>query len=135
MKNYSGIDLESDFITFRDQIINKFGEQYYIQSELFFTRAVELAKKGLFNSAIQDGNFALDLVNFANDKDVSIYIIGFLSQLHCDMGKIGKAKAYYELGMKLIDINNEKDMQLFKDLKELIDSESWKENDDTTTDE
>jgi len=135
MNNYADLDLQADFITFRDQIINKFGEHYYIQSDIFFSRAVEMAKMGLFRSAIQDGNFSLELINYSNDLDGIAYIIGFLAQLHCDLGMINKAYAYYELGIKLIDTNDENDVQLFEELKEMIDSESWKENDKGSTDE
>ena len=120
------IDIQADFITFRNQIINKFGEQYFDQAEIFFVRAMKQAEQGLIHSAIADGKFALDLTNYSSDQTGIQYLIGFLSQLHCDIGQISKSKAYYELGVKLLDPKDEDDKRLYKNLKELIDSESWK---------
>ena len=120
------IDIQADFITFRNQIINKFGEQYFDQAELFFVRAMKQAEQGLIHSAIADGKFALDLTNYSSDQKGIQYLIGFLSQLHCDIGQISKSKAYYELGVKLLDPQDEDDKRLYKNLKELIDGESWK---------
>jgi|ERR1035437_1516623 hypothetical protein len=125
------IDLKADFLTFKNQIINKFGQQYFDQAEIFFERAMKQAEQGLIHSAIADGKFALDLTHYSNDQTGIQYLIGFLSQLHCDIGQISISKAYYELGLKLLDTNDrgyEDDKQLFANLKELIDGESWKGN-------
>jgi len=126
------IDIQADFITFRNQIINKFGEQYFDQAEIFFVRAMKQAEQGLIHSAIADGKFALDLTNYSSDQTGIQYLIGFLSQLHCDIGQINKSKAYYELGVKLLDPKDEDDKRLYKNLKELIDGESWKGSIDGT---
>lgn len=128
----NNIDIQADFITFRNQIINKFGEQYFDQAEIFFVRAMKQAEQGLIHSAIADGKFALDLTNYSKDQTGIQYLIGFLSQLHCDIGQINKSKAYYELGVKLLDPKDEDDKRLYKNLKELIDGESWKDSIDGT---
>ena len=123
------IDINSDFHSFKTEIINKFGSHYYDQTEIFFERAMAQAQKGLLHSAIAHGKFALELTQFSNDNTGIIYLLGFLSQLHCDLGQIKKSLAYYDLGIKLldpVDKNYENDGQLFKNLKELIDGESWK---------
>lgn len=123
------INIKADFLTFKNQIVDKFGEQYFEQAEIFFERAMEQAKQGLLHSAIADGKFALELSNYSNDKTGIQFLIGFLSQLHCDLGQISKSKSYYDLGIKLLDREDkdyEDDLQLFKNLKELIDGESWK---------
>jgi tetratricopeptide (TPR) repeat protein len=123
------ININADFLTFKNQIVNKFGEQYFDQAEIFFERAMAQAKQGLLHSAIADGNFALDLSYYSNDKSGIQYLIGFLSQLHCDLGQISKSKAYYELGLKLLDsdaTDYEDDKEMYRKLKELIDGESWK---------
>ncbi len=63
-------------------------------------------------------------------KSYEEFVIGFLSPLHCDLGQISKSKAYYELGLKLLDPESkeyEDDKKMYKDLKEMIDGESWKE--------
>ncbi len=128
----NNIDIQADFITFKNQIINKFGEQYFDQAEIFFVRAMKQAEQGLIHSAIADGKFALDLTNYSSDQTGIQYLIGFLSQLHCDIGQINKSKAYYELGVKLLDPKDEDDKRLYKNLKELIDGESWKGSIDGT---
>lgn len=123
------IDITADFLTLRNQIVEKFGEQYCDQVEIFFERAMAQAKQGLLHSAISEGRFALDLSYYSNDKSGIQYLIGFLSQLHCDLGQISKSKAYYELGLKLLDpetLDYEDDKEMYRKLKELIDGESWK---------
>ncbi len=123
------IDLKSDFLTFKTQITQKFGEQYFEQVDLFFQRATTQAEHGLFLSALADGKFALELSNFSSDRSNIHYLIGFLSQLHCDLGQIANSNAYYELGLKLLDPDSpsyEDDKELFRNLKELIDGERWK---------
>jgi tetratricopeptide (TPR) repeat protein len=125
------ININADFLTFKNQIVEKFGEQYFDQAEIFFERAMAQAKQGLLHSAISDGKFALDLSYYSNDKSGIQYLIGFLSQLHCDLGQISKSKAYYELGLKLLDseaTDYEDDKEMYRKLKELIDGESWKGN-------
>jgi hypothetical protein len=124
------INIKSDFLTFKNEIVEKFGNQYFEQTELFFERGVELANQGLTKSAIADVNFALNLIEYSNDKLGIHYLIGFLSQLHCDLGEISKAKSYYELGLKLLDKEDSdyhSDLDLYQRLKENIDSEGWKE--------
>jgi len=123
------INLQADFYNFRNQIVEKFGEQYFVQAEIFFERAIVQAKQGFLQSAISDGKFALELSNYSNDKSGIQYLIGFLSQLHCDLGQISKSTAYYELGLKLLDSeakDYEDDKEMYRKLKELIDGESWK---------
>lgn len=79
------ININADFLTFKNQIVEKFGEHYFDQAEIFFERAMAQAKQGLLHSAISDGKFALDLSYYSNDKSGIQYLIGFLSQLHCDL--------------------------------------------------
>ncbi len=129
--NFEEIDINTDFYTFKNQIIEKFGQQYFDQVEIFFERAMTQAEKGLLNSAIADGKFALELSYYSNDNNGIQYLIGFLSQLHCDLGQIQKSKTYYELGLKLLDDESpeyEEDMEMYRILKEHIDSENWKGN-------
>ncbi len=123
------ININADFLTFKNQIVEKFGEQYFDQAEIFFERAIAQAKQGLLHSAISDGKFALELSYYSNDKSGIQYLIGFISQLHCDLGQISQSKSYYELGLKLLDneaADYEDDKEMYRRLKELIDGESWK---------
>ncbi len=125
------LDYNSDFYSFKEQIVNKFGEIYFEQAEIFFERAIAMAKNGFLYNAISDGQFALELTNYANDNKGVTSIIGFISQLYFDLGKIKKAYAYYELGIGLLDKESEfyeEDIELFRRLKELIDSENWKDD-------
>lgn len=123
------ININADFLTFKNQIVEKFGEQYFDQAEIFFERAMAQAKQGLLHSAISDGKFAIELSNYSNDKTGLTDIIGFISQLHCDLGQINKSKTYYDLGLKLLDPESvfyQTDKESYRKLKEHIDSESWK---------
>lgn len=123
------ININADFLMFKNQIVEKFGEQYFDQAEIFFERAIAQAKQGLLHSAISDGKFALELSYYSNDKSGIQYLIGFISQLHCDLGQISQSKSYYELGLKLLDneaADYEDDKEMYRRLKELIDGESWK---------
>jgi len=132
------INIKADFITFKNQIVDKFGEHYFNQTELFFERAIAQAEQGLIFSAIADGKFALELSNYSNDKSGIQYLVGFISQLHCDLGQITKSKSYYELGIKLLDekaTDYEDDKEMFRRLKELIDGESWKGTTENDLDE
>lgn len=132
------ININADFLTFKNQIVAKFGEQFFDQAEIFFERAMAQAKQGLLHSAISDSKFALDLSYYSNDKSGIQYLIGFLSQLHCDLGQINQSKAYYELGLKFLDseaTEYEEDKEMYRRLKELIDGESWKGNIENDNDE
>ena len=122
--------LSADFVTFQNYVENKFGTEFCNQADLFFERAINEAKKGLIESAIRDGKFASDLINYSNDKTGFLCILGFLSQLHCEKGNIKISKSYYNLGVKLLDVESEDyddDFEMFRRLKEDIDSEDWKE--------
>lgn len=130
MKNEE-INIDADFLTFKNQIVQKFGGQYFDQAEIFFERGMAQLKQGLLQSAISDCKFAIELSNYSNDKTGLTDIIGFISQLYCDLGQINKSMAYYELGLKLIDSESEfyeTDKESYRKLKEHIDSESWKGN-------
>lgn len=125
----TGVDVCSDFITYRNQIIEKFGETNSDQLELFFERATVEAKKGVLLSAIQDAKFALQLSHYQSEKPEIAFLYGFLSQLHLDINDIEKSKAYYAMGLKRLDpedITYDDDLEMFERLKEMIDSESWK---------
>ena len=121
-------DIEADFLTFREQIINEFGKANLEQTILFFERAVSQARKELLYSAIADAQTAYTFAQF-NDEYRIVYLIGFLSQLHIDTNNFIQAKSYCELGFKMLDptdIDYEDDKAKFDELKELIDSENWK---------
>jgi tetratricopeptide (TPR) repeat protein len=135
---YNEININADFYTFKKQIIDKFGKQYFDQAEIFFERAVAQAEQGLLQSAIADGKFALELSSYSKDKSGIQYLIGFLAQLNCDLGQINLALTYYELGLKLLDNEAAEyadDLEMYKKLKEHIDGESWKGNIENRNDE
>lgn len=126
---YDNVDIKNNFYTFKNQIIDKFGEFYAKQTEIFFERAVIEANNDLPYNAISDANFAYNLAQYQNDTGLHC-LVGFLSHLHIDIGQIRKAKAYLELGYKILDKEDEdyeKDKASFDQLKGLIDGESWKE--------
>ncbi|MBP8878325.1 MAG: hypothetical protein KBG86_09785, partial [Flavobacteriales bacterium] len=100
------------------------------QTMLFFERAVAQANKDLMHSAIADAQTAYTFAQF-NDEYRIVYLIGFLSQLHIDTEDFKKARAYCELGYKMLDTDDTDyadDKAKFDELKEIIDSESWKDD-------
>lgn len=131
MKSNSQIDIKEDFITFRNNVIDEFGEFYAEQSELFFERAVHFAKQGFPLNAIADAKFAYSLSNYQPDDYRVIYLIGFLCQIHLDNNFIAKAKSYCDLVFKILDKESpdyEYDLKSFTELREIIKGEDWKTN-------
>jgi len=123
-------DIEADFITFREQIIEEFGNANLEQTMLFFERAVAQANKDLLYSAIADAQTAYTFSQF-NDEYRIVYLIGFLSQLHIDTEDFKTARKYCELGYKMLDPDDSDyvdDKAKFDELKDIIDSESWKDD-------
>lgn len=123
------IDIYSDYFSFRTQLVDKHGVFYAEQSDIFFERAIFLAKKGLALSAIRDAKFAFSLSQYQPENYALIYLIGFLCQIHLDNGKYTEAKAYCELGFKLLDKDDsdyDKDYKSFSELRDIIGGEEWK---------
>ena len=126
----NGIDIKADFITFHNQVKEKFGDSFSAQADLFFERAVFEAHKNLENSAIADAEYALALAQYAKDDFPILYLIGFLCEVHIFTDKISKAKFYYNLGLQLLDKNSadyDNDKASFDRLQDLMDGEDWKE--------
>ena len=97
------IDIESDYLTFRNQVKETWGGLFDNQAALFFERAVYLAQNDLEFSGIVEAEFAYELSQYAKDNYTSVYIIGFLCEAYSAIDKINKAKEYYDLGMSLLD--------------------------------
>jgi len=125
------INIKDDFYTFRNKLIEKKGAFYAEQSDLFFDRAIHFAKEGLPLSAITDAKYAYSLSYYQADNYRIIYLVGFLSQIHLDNDFIKKAKAYCDLGFKLLDNEDpdyENDLKSFSELRDIIKGEEWKMN-------
>lgn len=129
MNSPSQIDIKDDFYTFRNNVIDEFGDFYTEQTEIFFERAVYFAEKGFPLNAIADAKFAFALSNYQSDDYRTIYLIGFLCQIHLDNNFIEKAKSYCDLGFKILDKESsyyENDFKSFTELREIIKGEDWK---------
>lgn len=125
------INIKDDFFTFRNKLIEKKGEFYAEQSDLFFERAVYFAERGFPLSAISDAKFAYSLAQYQPENYRIIYLIGFLCQIHLDNDFIKKAKAYCDLGFQLLDEESpdyEDDYKAFSELRDIIKGEDWKTN-------
>ena len=125
------INIKDDFYTFRNKLIEKKGEFYAEQSDMFFERAIYFAKKGLPFSAISDAKFAHSLSYYQTDNYKVLYLIGFLCQIHLDNDFISKAKAYCDLGFQLLDeedSNYNEDLKSFSEMRDIIKGEEWKMN-------
>ena len=127
--NLHGIDIQSDLLTFEKQIKDKFGDAFFDQVEIFFERAVYFAQNEMPLNAISEATFALDLSRFANYNPNIIYLIGFLTEICLEINDINKAIKYCNLGFALLnkeDTDYEEDLRLFKELREQISGEEWK---------
>ena len=131
MSNEFEVDIKADYLSFRDDLIEKLGPAFAMQTDIFFERAVYEANNGLFASAILDARFALSTGVYQEDQYRIIYLVGFLCQAHIDIGDYAKAKHYLDLGYKMLDVNDseyEDDKAKFDSLKDIIEGENWKGN-------
>lgn len=125
------VNIKDDFYTFRNSVIEKYGEFYAEQSELFFERAVHFAEKKLHLTAIKEAEYAYALSIHETDSYRVIYLVGFLAQLHLDNNNIREAKAYCNLGFQLLDEESseyENELRSYTELREMINGEDWKMN-------
>lgn len=117
------INTRSNFIDFNQQLTKEFGNFYTSQTHIFFERAFLNTQKGLYLSAIEDCKFALSLNEFAAEKINTHYLIGYISQLYCDLGQTEKAWYYYEYGLSLLDHNQDNyttDYRLYLNVKDYL---------------
>ena len=132
MCSYKKINIETDFLTFRESVIENLGDSFADQTDVFFERAVFEADNEMQLSAVSNAKFAIELGQFQKEIPI-IYIYGFLSQVLLDLGKIKDAKTMCNVGIKLLDDNDsdyEKDKASFYELQEMIKSEGWKGDSD-----
>ena len=133
MSEYSEINIEADYLSFRDEIVEKLGAAFVMQTDIFFERAVHEANSGLFPSAIRDAQFALSTGIYQEDPYRVIYLVGFLCQAHLDIDDYQQANRYLNMGYKILDINDPEyadDKAKFDCLKAIIEGEDWKDLDD-----
>ena len=86
------INVTTNYLDFKNEMTHKFGFFYEEQTDIFFERSVFEAKKRLFESALTDAKFALNLSYLSNNEYSKLFIIGFIIQVYCDLGKKIKAK-------------------------------------------
>jgi hypothetical protein len=132
MSGSDEIDIQADYLSFRDDLIEKLGPAFAMQTDIFFERAVHEAQNGLFPSAIRDAQFALSTGVYQEDSYRLIYLIGFLCQVHLDNEDYQKARCYLDMGYKMLDKSDPDyadDKTKFDCLKDLIEGEDWKRSD------
>ena len=123
------IDTSLDFIEFNNMVKQEHGDFYTKQVDLFFERAMINSQKKLYHSAIQDCKFALALNEFSSNPINKHYLIGYISQLYCDLNQMDNAMYYYQLGIDQLETscdNYKNDLNLYNNLREHFDFESWK---------
>ena len=123
------IDTSLDFIEFNNMVKQKHGDFYTKQVDLFFERAMINSQNKLYHSAIQDCKFALALNEFSSNPINKHYLIGYISQLYCDLNQMENAMYYYQLGIDQLETscdNYKNDLNLYNNLREHFDFESWK---------
>ena len=127
---FDSVDIKSNFYTFRNQVIEKYGDFYESQVDMFFERACYFANRGLIEQAIEEARFAYNLNHYQPENYEMVYLVGFLCELHIQKENIRKAKSYCDLGLKLLDPSDpdyEYDYRKFKEMEEIIRGEEWKE--------
>lgn len=125
------IDIKNDYITFKKQMVERFGEFYEKQSLLVIERAVNLIKEGLSETALEQGKFAYSLSQYQEESYHTIYILFILAQLCIDTDKFAMAKKYCDIIREKLDPKesdyNEDNAQLMF-MYEIIKTEGWKED-------
>lgn len=113
-----------DYQSFQKSIIEKFGDFYADQIDVFFTQSVEFAKEDKFEEAVKAANFALSISVYSNIGYEIIYLIGMLCQSYLDINQPEISNDFFNYGMKLIDEwddDYEDDLNHFLDFKILIE--------------
>ena len=109
-----------NFQSFKESVIDKHGEFYAEQIDLFFNQAVEFAIEGNFTEAVKLGNDALIIAKFSNIGYRVIYLIGMLCETYLDNDEPELANELFTYGMEIIDNGDdtyERDLNQFLDLK------------------
>ena len=76
-----------DYQSFQKSIIEKFGDFYADQIDVFFTQSVQFAKEEKFEEAVKAANFALSISVYSNIGYEIIYLIGMLCQSYLDINQ------------------------------------------------
>ena len=113
------------YIDYQKEIQKKHGEHFAEIVELFFTKATEFAVEEKFEDAIQLANDVLIFAKYSNVNYALLYIIGMTCQLYLDNNQPELSEEFFKRGMEIIkenDIDYDRDINSFLDLKVLIDS-------------
>jgi len=103
-----------------NRIIDEFGIVNTKQVNVLFEEATNLAIKGRLEEAIKLSEFALNISEYSVKHYGIIYFLGFLIQLHLDIGNPEVENKYFYQAMRSIreeDSNFESDINTFLDLK------------------
>jgi len=99
--------------------------------DIFFEKAVELAKNKKFEEALQVGNDALVMAKYSNIGYPVVYLIGLLCEAYLDNDQPEIADNFFKSGMEILDENDStynRDVDQFLDLKMIIEEELEKKN-------
>ena len=110
--------------TFRIRMQSDFGNSFAEIVDVFFKNATDYAKSGNFEDALVIANDAIVIAKYSNDKYSVLYIIGMMCQAYLDNNQPELSEQFFKKGMEIIndaDINYERDLNSFLDLKTLID--------------
>jgi len=114
-----------NYIDYQKEIKKKHGGHFAEIVELFFTKATEFAEDDKFGDAIQLANDLLIFAKYSNVDYALLYIIGMTCQLYLDNNQPELSEEFFKRGMEIIkesDIDYDRDINSFLDLKILIDS-------------
>jgi hypothetical protein len=119
-----------EYNTFRQTIINEHGEFYSAMVDMFFTQAVEFAKKGQLEDATEVCNDALVFAKYSDVGYAVIYLLGLLCEVYLNNEQPKFAEDIFKIGVEIIHEGKKtgadqgtysNDMDAFLDLKIRID--------------
>lgn len=114
------------YIDYQKRIQKNYGDHFAEIVELFFTKATEFAEEGQIEDAIKLVNDVLIFAKYSNVNYALLYIVGMTCQLYLDNNQPELSEEFFIRGMKIIkesDIDYDRDINNFLDLKSLIDKE------------
>lgn len=122
------IDMDADYVTFKESVAARYGAFYAQQAELFFDRAVHEHRKGLLLGAIRHAEFALELARLQHEFR-PLYLVLFLVDLHVKLRDAGKARSYLVLAWNKLDPdspNYDEELQSVQEAQQKIEDLSSK---------
>ncbi|MBD3165939.1 hypothetical protein GF324_05035 [bacterium] len=119
----SRIDVTTDPMTFKHQVMHVHGDAIRSMTSVYYARAVHEAENFMLHAAVADAEFAFQLAQLY-DAYSHIHVAALLVKLHLERGDFDNARFYYEWGRKYLDPGDRRykhDRDAFKELQKRIE--------------